>query len=126
MLDLIKMLFSMEGILLLIVATYVIDDVCALGIKIRVRNAIGRQGVLNKDPDVVLLEQEIVRLEGLIVAIAAQAGSGSAVRAERLVATEVASPFAQRDEVVNATPPPMVGSGTKAWKSWADKQGAKA
>jgi hypothetical protein len=115
MLDLIEMLFSWNGILTLIVVIYVIDDVCALGIKPRVREWVGRKGVLNKDPDVVLLEQEIVRLEQMIVDVI-QRGVPAGERV-----TEVKSPFVNRPEVKNyasaPTPPP------KSWTPWSEKQG---
>jgi hypothetical protein len=134
MLDLIEMLFSWNGILTLIVVIYVIDDVCALGIKPRVREWVGRKGVLNKDPDVVLLEQEIVRLEQLIVDILKRGvPTGPMV-------TEVKSPFAERPEVKNpgmAGPlptPPYAGvtqegphplpdqNAGKSWTPWAERK----
>lgn len=117
MLDLIQMLFSWNGILTLIIALYVIDDVFTLGLKPKVRTLVGRDNILNKDPDVILLEQEVVRLEQLIIAL--QQSNGTPAGASR---PEVKSPFAQRNEVVNATAPPANSAPTKQWKSWAEKQ----
>jgi hypothetical protein len=116
-LDLLEMLFSWSGLLTLIIIVYVIDDVAALGIKPRVRELIGRHGVLNKDPDVVLLEREFARLEKMIVELKSTATVAPDIK-------KSSRPLAESKEVKNPIPP--TPAGTQKWTSWVDRKSSES
>ena len=115
MFDLIKLLFSFEGILLLIVGLYVIDDVCGLGWKKMAREQIGRDKVFH-DPEIDGLRARIETLE--------THANNSQIHVRATGArnpAEMPSPPGQSAGAQPTVPQPPNDAVNKGWKSWADQ-----
>lgn len=67
MIELIQMLFSWSGILTLIIAIYVIDDVFCFGWKEKIRKKVVGDDILNNDPEILLLKQDIINLKKEVI-----------------------------------------------------------
>jgi len=117
MIELLQMLLSWQGILTLIIALYVVDDVFRLGLKPKVRKMVGRDDIFNKDPEIILIEQEIVRLERLIVQLSNEIAAGSNIPRKPKV-EKVSSPFLVSDRVKSI----HHGGQEKTWQSWSDQK----
>lgn len=127
MIELIQMLLSWNGILTLVVVLYVVDDVFRLGWKTKARRMFGREDIFNKDPELLLVEQELVRLEELIVELSKEIATGSNVPRKAKV-ERVSSPFVTHESGERAPIPVTVHNekNGKSWQSWSDVERNKS
>ena len=116
MIELFQMLLSWQGILTLIVALYVIDDVFRLGLKPKVRKMVGRDDIFNKDPEIIALEQELARLESNFQTLFAEYNSNKTPKKD----WEKRNPAQEKIKQIKHD-----GQG-KTWQSWSDTEKLKA
>lgn len=133
MIELIQMLLSWNGILTLVVALYVIDDVFRLGWKTKVRKMVGRDDLFNKDPEIHALEREIERLEENFQTLFTRLNLISQANNLTVPKSGMTGPVPSSGHV-DEGPHPLPnqderpvrqihhdGQG-KTWQSWSDKQ----
>jgi hypothetical protein len=122
MIELFQMLLSWQGILTLIVALYVIDDVFRLGLKPKVRKMVGRDDIFNKDPEIIALEQKLARLESNFQKLFTQHSSTQAPKRD----WEPTPDQRYNWETRNPAPVTVRNETTgKTWQSWSDVEKRK-